>query len=54
MPRLPRVTAKDIIRVVKKIGFKLARQSGSHKIYRNEQGMRVTIPYHARCCIPRR
>lgn len=44
--RFPRVTANDTIRVIEKIGFILARQSGSHKIYRNSEGRRVTIPYH--------
>jgi predicted RNA binding protein YcfA (HicA-like mRNA interferase family) len=44
--RFPRVTANDAIRVVEKIGFTLTRQSGSHKIYKNPEGKRVTIPYH--------
>jgi predicted RNA binding protein YcfA (HicA-like mRNA interferase family) len=25
----------------------LARQSGSHKIYKSKAGRRVTVPYHA-------
>ena len=45
--KLPRVTAKDIIRVLEKKGFVLVRQSGSHRIYRNEKGKRVTVPYHS-------
>ena len=45
--RLPRVTATEITRVLEKRGFFLARQSGSHKIYKNKQGKRVTVPYHA-------
>lgn len=44
--RLPKVTADEIIRVLKKAGFTLARQSGSHKIYKGSTGKRVTIPYH--------
>ncbi len=44
--RLPRVTADEIIRVLEKVGFALTRQSGSHKIYKNKEGKRVTIPYH--------
>ncbi|NJL89897.1 MAG: type II toxin-antitoxin system HicA family toxin [Coleofasciculaceae cyanobacterium SM2_1_6] len=44
--RLPRVTAKEMIRVLEKIGFILARQSGSHKIYKNAEGRRVTVSYH--------
>lgn len=44
--RLPRITAAEVIKVLEKAGFFLARQSGSHKIYKNSEGKRVTIPYH--------
>jgi predicted RNA binding protein YcfA (HicA-like mRNA interferase family) len=33
--------------VLEKAGFSLARQSGSHKIYKNSAGKRVTVPFHA-------
>ena len=46
MSRLPRVSAIEVIRVLEKIGFTLARQSGSHKIYKNAAGLRATVPYH--------
>ena len=45
--KLPRVKADKIIKVVKKLGFTLARQSGSHKIYKNKKGTRITVPYHS-------
>ncbi len=45
--KLPRITAKEIIRVLENKGFYLARQSGSHKIYKNKVGIRVTVPFHA-------
>lgn len=45
--RLPRVTAAEVIRVLEKIGFVLSRQSGSHKIYKNTEDRRVTVPFHA-------
>jgi len=45
--RLPRVTATQIINVLEKIGFSLSRQSGSHKIYKNADNKRVTIPFHS-------
>jgi len=44
--RLPRVNAIEAIRVLEKIGFTLARQSGSHKIYKNSEGRRATVVYH--------
>ena len=47
MPELPRVTASEIIRVLEKIGFVFARQSGSHKIFKNKKGLRTTVPFHS-------
>jgi len=47
MTRLPRVTAAQIIRVLEKKGFTLSRQSGSHMIFKNSAGRRVTVPFHA-------
>lgn len=45
--RLPRVTAAQVIRVLEKIGFEQTRQSGSHKIFKNRAGRRVTVAYHS-------
>jgi len=47
MERLPRITAVEVIKALKKAGFFLARQSGSHKIFKNKAGKRVTVPYHS-------
>ena len=45
--KLPRVSASEAARVLEKAGFFLARQSGSHRIYKNADGLRVTVPYHS-------
>lgn len=45
--KLPRVSADKVIKVLERIGFVLVRQSGSHKIYKNKDGVRVTVPYHS-------
>ena len=47
MPKLPRLTARQVIAVLEKAGFSLARQSGSHMIYKDAFGKRVTVPFHA-------
>lgn len=47
MPKAPRMTAKDLIKALEKRGLVLVRQSGSHKIYKNVDGIRATIPFHA-------
>jgi len=46
MEKLPRVTTVEVINAIKRARFFLARQSGSHKIFKNEAGKRVTVPYH--------
>ena len=48
MERLPRVTANEVAGVLERVGFFLARQSGSHRIYKNAEGKRVTVPFHAK------
>ena len=45
--KLPRLTAKEIIKIIEKKGFILVRQSGSHRIYRNGKGVRITVPFHS-------
>jgi predicted RNA binding protein YcfA (HicA-like mRNA interferase family) len=45
--KLPRVTCDKVTKVLEHIGFVLVRQSGSHKIYKNNEGKRVTVPYHS-------
>jgi predicted RNA binding protein YcfA (HicA-like mRNA interferase family) len=46
MPKLPRLNARQIVAALEKIGVSLARQSGSHMIYKNPAGRRVTVPFH--------
>jgi len=45
--RLPRLTAGQIMRVLERRGFILSRTSGSHHIYKNAMGKRVTVPVHS-------
>jgi predicted RNA binding protein YcfA (HicA-like mRNA interferase family) len=45
--RLLRITASDAAKALQKAGFSCVRQSGSHKILKNREGRRVTLPYHA-------
>lgn len=44
----PRISAKEIMAVLQRDGFLCVRQSGSHKIYKNRAGRRVTVPSHGR------
>ena len=45
--KLPRVSAAEAVRALEKAGYFLARQSGSHRIYKNAEGRRATVPYHS-------
>jgi predicted RNA binding protein YcfA (HicA-like mRNA interferase family) len=45
--KLPRVTADVVITALERAGFYLSRQSGSHKIYKNKEHRRATVPYHS-------
>ena len=47
MPKLSRLTAREICSILEKLGFSIARQSGSHIIYKNAEGKRATVPFHA-------
>ncbi|MCX6699384.1 MAG: type II toxin-antitoxin system HicA family toxin [Methanomicrobiales archaeon] len=41
------VPATRIIAILKRKGFSCVRQSGSHKIFKNDFGTRVTVQDHA-------
>lgn len=45
--KLPRVSAVEAVRALERAGFSFSRQSGSHRIYKNKEGKRVTVPYHS-------
>lgn len=46
-PKSLRFTAQQIRKIIEAKGFSLSRQSGSHMIFHNEKGVRITIPKHA-------
>ena len=45
--KLPRITASELIKALKKLGFNEARSSGSHMIYkRKSDSKRFVVPFH--------
>lgn len=38
--------ARDLISALIRDGFSLARQTGSHQLYRHPDGRRVTVSFH--------
>jgi len=46
MFKLPQISAKDLIRIFEKLGFKVMRQKGSHVFLRHFDGRTTVIPNH--------
>ena len=46
MAKLPLMTAKDITKVLEKMGFECKRQKGSHMFFENPDGRTTVIPNH--------
>lgn len=44
--KLPRVRARDLVKVVRKLGFSFRSQSGSHAVYVHADARKTTIPIH--------
>ncbi|HQB83160.1 MAG TPA: type II toxin-antitoxin system HicA family toxin, partial [Candidatus Rifleibacterium sp.] len=42
----PILTAKDVIRILGKLGFVEIRQKGSHKQFRHNDGRQTTVQCH--------
>lgn len=47
MSRLPRLSGKELGRIVEKLGFVYSHTTGSHLVYKHPDGRRATIPHHA-------
>ena len=46
MPKLPQIKARDLVKVVEKLGFAFRDQSGSHAVYTHPDGTRTTVSIH--------
>lgn len=54
MPRMPQVTARDLVRFLRKQGFVPERQEGSHlTLWHPIRKIAVTIPIHTGCDLGR-
>ena len=47
MPRRKRITGRELIRALKKVGFEAVRTKGSHHRLRHADGRVTTVPVHA-------
>lgn len=47
-PKILSLTSRELISILKKKGFILERQSGSHAIFIHPKGRRTTVPVHGK------
>lgn len=45
--KLGQITGRELIAILRRHGFEIDRQSGSHVIMIHSDGRRVTVPVHA-------
>lgn len=48
MAKLPNLSAVELSKILKKLGFKFIRQEGSHMFFRHSDGRTTIIPNHPR------
>lgn len=47
MTRLPSLTGKEVISLLKKAGFVVERQKGSHVLLKHQDGRSTVVPVHS-------
>lgn len=47
MTRLPRITGKELIGALRRVGFEVVRVKGSHHFLRHGDGRATVVPVHA-------
>ena len=47
MAKLPKLTGRELGKIVEKLGFIYDHTTGSHMVYKHSDGRRTTIPYHS-------
>ena len=46
MSKLPLLTANELAKIIKKIGFEFKRQEGSHMFFEHTDGRTTVVPNH--------
>ena len=47
MAKLPKLTGKELAKIVSKLGFVFDHQTGSHMVFKHSDGRKTTIPHHS-------
>jgi predicted RNA binding protein YcfA (HicA-like mRNA interferase family) len=48
MTRLPRVSGKEVVKVLERVGFEVKRVRGSHVFLKHPDGRATSVPVHSR------
>ncbi len=46
MAKLPKLSGKELAKIVEKLGFAFSHQTGSHAVYKHADGRKTVIPMH--------
>lgn len=46
MPKVPLLTAREVAKILEKLGFVFKRQKGSHMFFEHSDGRTTVIPNH--------
>lgn len=46
MSKLPMLTARELIKLLERLGFRKVRQKGSHIFFQHRDGRTTVVPYH--------
>ncbi|HLC54198.1 MAG TPA: type II toxin-antitoxin system HicA family toxin [Candidatus Nanoarchaeia archaeon] len=46
MAKLPQLSAAELAKILKKLGFEIIRQEGSHMFFRHSDGRTTVVPNH--------
>ncbi|MCR4316645.1 MAG: type II toxin-antitoxin system HicA family toxin [Planctomycetes bacterium] len=46
MGSIPVLKPREVVRILKKLGFSEVRRRGSHRQYRHSDGRGTTVPFH--------
>jgi len=46
LPKLPLLKARQLVKILEKLGFQLLRQQGSHMFFQHPDGRTTVVPNH--------
>ncbi len=47
LAKLPKLTGKEVAKIIEKFGFVYSHTTGSHMVYKHPDGRRTTVPHHS-------